>query len=137
MISRMNSTDLVLSGMTTEINLFALLANGYPARPTTEQAAKILGFRNHDMPILTSARLLKPLGAPAPNGPKNFALVEILLLVADRDWLNRASRIVSAHWQRKNGSQRSQPTCGPLSAKLSADRGQKSATISADTPESS
>jgi hypothetical protein len=48
--------------------------------------AKLLGFAEHDVPILMAAKRLIPLGYPAPNAPKWFAAVEILRLATNPDW---------------------------------------------------
>jgi hypothetical protein len=56
----------------------------------------------HDLPALTRAKLLRPLGDPAPNGHKYFASAEILALAQDRQWLDKATRVVSRHWQERN-----------------------------------
>jgi hypothetical protein len=73
-----------------------------PARLTAEQAAWVLGCQAHDVPILVSSRLLKPLGNPAPNGIKFFATADILELVKDRSWLAKITNTVNQHWQRQN-----------------------------------
>ena len=98
----------VLYGMMSEsTSLLSFLGEGYPARLSSSQTAKLLGFSDHDIPVLVAMNLLKPLGNPMPNAPKHFALVEILSLAADRDWLNRATKTLSKHWQKKNDDQRS------------------------------
>jgi hypothetical protein len=43
-----------------------------PQRLTAEEAAGRLGLSPHEIPILVAKGLLKPLGHPAPNGPKHF-----------------------------------------------------------------
>jgi len=58
-----------------------------PVRLTAEQAAWVLNCQAHDIPILVSSRLLKPLGNPPPNGIKYFATAELLELAKDRVWL--------------------------------------------------
>jgi len=73
-----------------------------PARLDSAQAARLLGFQPHDVPLLIGARLLVPLGKPAPNGVKFFAAVDILRCAEDRDWLDRATRTINKHWQTKN-----------------------------------
>ena len=47
----------------------------------------MLNCQAHDVPILVSARLLKPLGNPPPHSVKFFAASELLELVKDRVWL--------------------------------------------------
>ena len=44
-----------------------------PGRLNTTEAAILLGFQEHDIPALTFAKLLAPLGKPATNAPKYFA----------------------------------------------------------------
>jgi len=78
-----------------------------PARLTAEQAAWVLGCQAHDVPILVSSRLLKPLGNPAPNGIKFFATADILELVKDRSWLGKLTNTINQHWQKKNAYQKS------------------------------
>jgi hypothetical protein len=46
---------------------FLALLGQLPARLTAEQAAWVLNCQAHDIPILVSARLLKPLGSPQAN----------------------------------------------------------------------
>ena len=41
------------------------------------EAARILGFQEHDIPVLINSRLLKPLGKPVPNARKYFAAVDV------------------------------------------------------------
>ena len=71
-----------------------------PGRLTAEQAAKILGFAPHDVPVLVKHRLLTPLGQPAQRSTKYFAAVEVFKLVADTKWLGKATKIISGNWKR-------------------------------------
>src|SRR5688572_28463372 len=73
-----------------------------PARLTYEQAAWVLNFQMHDMPILVMAKLLKPLGQPPRNGLKFFAAAEIIEKAKDRAWLARATNAIHSHWRTKN-----------------------------------
>ena len=92
--------------------LLSWLREGYSARLDTDKTAKLLGFGTHDLAPLVGAGLLKPLGNPTPNAPKYFALVEVLALAADRDWLNRATKTLAKHWQAKNREQRNKRANG-------------------------
>lgn len=76
-------------------------AKNLPARLDVGQTAKLLGFASHDIKILMAAGKLTPLGDPAPNAPKWFAAVEILQLVTDVGWLNKATKEVSKYWRQK------------------------------------
>lgn len=73
-----------------------------PARLDVHQTAELLGFMDHDITILVRAKLLKPLGDPAPNGHKFFSSSELQVLVEDRQWLDKATKAVARHWQAKN-----------------------------------
>ena len=75
---------------------------GTPARIDSKHVAKLLGVSAHDIPVLVRARLLKPLGNPAPNSPKYFAACIIVNLANDPDWLDRATRAVAQFWKQKN-----------------------------------
>jgi hypothetical protein len=74
----------------------------WPARLTSEEAGWALGFASHDIPILVKAKLLKPLGSPAPNAPKYFSSLYVEGLAKDIGWLNKATKKVSEHWKSKN-----------------------------------
>ena len=71
-----------------------------------EEAAWFLGFTAHDIPILVSVGLLKPLGHPPSSGVKFFAAAKLQELRNDVAWLARASDAISKHWQAKNARQR-------------------------------
>ena len=73
-----------------------------PARLDAKQAGEVLGFMPHEVSVLISAGLLKPLGRPAQNGHKFFCATEISELSQDRDWLDKATRAVAKHWQHRN-----------------------------------
>lgn len=77
-----------------------------PARIDGRLTARLLGFQEHDVPVLVRAKMLKPLGNPAPNAPKYFASSEIQELMENRNWLSKATKTVSQNWQRKNARQR-------------------------------
>ncbi len=73
-----------------------------PARVVAEEAAWYLGFMPHDIPVLVSAGLLKPLGHPPASGTKFFATATLQKLRDDLKWLSRASDAIVRHWQTKN-----------------------------------
>jgi hypothetical protein len=72
-----------------------------PARLTVPETAALLGFADHDLPVLMAARLLKPLGNPAANAPKYFAAAEVERLAGDTKWLGAATTAISKYWRRK------------------------------------
>jgi hypothetical protein len=100
--------ELCLDGieMKEEQYQFLRLLGQLPARLTAEQAAWVLNCQPHDVPLLVAARLLKPLGNPAPNGVKYYAAIEIVELAKDRAWLVRATNALNLHWKRKNAVKR-------------------------------
>ena len=73
-----------------------------PARLNTTETAVLLGFQEHDISTLVSAKLLSPLGKPAPNSPKYFASVDVLALIQDRNWLGQATKTLAKFWLNKN-----------------------------------
>jgi hypothetical protein len=73
-----------------------------PARLTAEETAWFLGFSPHEIPVLMTDGLLKPLGHPPRNGPKFFAAAELEERRRDVKWLAKASDSIVAHWQNKN-----------------------------------
>jgi hypothetical protein len=77
-----------------------------PARLNAEEVAWYLGFAVHDIPVLVSKGLLKPLGHPTQNAVKYFALGAIEELRQDSKWLARATDAVTSHWQEKNSKRR-------------------------------
>ena len=85
---------------------FLALVGQPPARLSVEQAAWMLGCQTHDMPILISSKLLKPLGNPAPNAIKFFATADVLDLVKDRSWLAKITNIIGQHWHKRNMRQK-------------------------------
>jgi hypothetical protein len=94
-------------GMKEEQHQFLTLVGQAPARLTVEQVAWVIGCQPHDVPILVSTKLLKPLGNPPPNGIKFFATADILELMKDRSWLAKITNTVCQHWHKKNGRQKS------------------------------
>lgn len=73
-----------------------------PARLNVEEVAFLLGFSAHDIPILVTGGLLKPLGRPPNNGVKYFATVVIEENRKDSKWLAQASDYLVKHWRTKN-----------------------------------
>ena len=88
--------------MNQDIERFLSLRH-LPDRLTAAQAAGKLGFSAHEIPILIARNLLKPLGHPAPNGPKYFLTAMIEDLRRDEKWHSRATDAVTEYWRSKNG----------------------------------
>lgn len=79
-----------------------------PACVGMEEAAAIFGWPNYYLPFLVRAGHLKPLGKPAQNARKWFAVVEIERMSCDSVWLDKAIRIVEKQIQEMNRKQRGQ-----------------------------
>lgn len=79
-----------------------------PARMTAELTAKILGFQEHDIPVLVNLGQLEPLGKPPkPNCVKYFARVQILEISENLSWLSKATKTLYQHWNVKNANRKS------------------------------
>jgi len=74
----------------------------FPARLDASEAAWLLGFQAHDIPILVEKSFLKPLGSPTRNAQKYFSNADVLELYSDTRRLDRATRAVMDHWRSKN-----------------------------------
>ena len=77
-----------------------------PGRLLAEQAAPILGFKKHEIPILVKARLLKPLANPARNAVKYYARADVEKHAADCDWLAKATKAIYKYWAEQNQKRR-------------------------------
>jgi hypothetical protein len=88
--------DLTQAAMTT------WAAKDLPARLLAVQVAKLLNCTPEDVTILVSAGKLRPLGKPNPNAVKFFSAVELIALLADREWLDEATKTIGQFWKRKN-----------------------------------
>jgi hypothetical protein len=91
------------SPVTAQEKLALLNCRRLPGRLNTSEAALLLGFQEHDIALLIAAKLLVPLGKPAPNAPKYFAAVQIAERASDSEWLSSATKQLARHWRRKNG----------------------------------
>jgi hypothetical protein len=74
----------------------------YPARLRAEQVGQILGFEQHEIPVLIGKKLLTPLGKPVPNAQKFFAAETIIGLSKNTKWLEKATRALYSYWHGKN-----------------------------------
>lgn len=87
-----------------------------PGRLTAGQVACLLNCAEHDLPALLKAKLLKPLGHPAPNAVKFFATADVLQQSADRAWLAKVTQTICGHWQAKNARKKTKPPESPSPA---------------------
>lgn len=77
-----------------------------PARVTMYEVSHILRCAVHDVRILVSRGLLKPLGHPADNATKFFAYDTLQELKHDVKWLAKATDVIMEHWKMKNANAR-------------------------------
>ena len=90
------TNDVMQTAMTT------WAAKDLPARLLAAQVAKLLNCTTEDVTILVSTGKLRPLGRPNPNAVKFFSAVELMALMADREWLDEATKTIGQYWRRKN-----------------------------------
>lgn len=93
---------LSMKSMKDDQEKFLALLGKPPARLVAEQVAWVLNCQPHDVPILVTSRLLKPLGNPASNSVKFFATSDVLELSQDRNQLVKMTTAIALHWQAKN-----------------------------------
>src|SRR4051812_43033338 len=72
------------------------------ARLSAPEAAKILGFAEHDIPVLIQKKLLTPLGKPVSNAVKYFSWRQVVTRANDEEWLASATLVIYKYWQGKN-----------------------------------
>ena len=72
-----------------------LNARRLPARLTSEQAAEMLGFKVHDIPLLVRTGLMRPLAGGPRNSVKYFHADEVEGMARNRHWLDKATRAIS------------------------------------------
>ena len=77
-------------------------AKDLPARLHAAQVAKLLNCTTDDVALLASSGKLKPLGRPRPNAVKLFSTIELFTLLANRDWLDDATKTIGQYWRLKN-----------------------------------
>jgi len=90
------SNDVIQAAMTT------WAAKDIPGRLQSTQVAKLLNCTTDDVAVLVSAGRLRPLGKPKPNAVKYFSTIELIALLADREWLDEATKTIGLYWRRKN-----------------------------------
>ena len=101
-----SGVQAIQTGMREEQHQFLRLLNQLPARLTAEQAAWVINCQPSDVPILVTARLLKPLGNPPPNSVKFFAALELLEQIQERPWLAKVTNALNQHWQKRNAAKK-------------------------------
>lgn len=90
------SNDVMHSALT------AWATKDLPARLLDAQVAKLLNCTVEDVALLVSAGKLRALGKPRLNAVKFFSTVELIVLLADPDWLDDTTKTIGQFWRRKN-----------------------------------
>jgi len=80
-----------------------------PGRLSIIETFWYLGFTEHDISVLISVGLFKPLGRPTQSGSKYFAIVELQSLRNDARWLAKASDAIVNYWEKKNAGRHEPP----------------------------
>jgi hypothetical protein len=88
----------------------------WPACVDADAAARFLGWPAYFMPLLARAGHLKPLGKPAPNARKWYAMVELERVSRDPAWLDKAIRTVDRLVREANGTGKGKGEDGVLAA---------------------
>ena len=86
-----------------------------PARLNAEETGWYLGFSAREIPPLTKARMLKPLGNPNRFSHKFYATVDLRRVRDDTRWLNKASAIVFKFWQGNTHAEENKGKTAPSS----------------------
>ena len=68
-----------------------LYARRLPGRVNAEEAARLIGCKQHDISALIRLKLLKLLGGPQRNTVKYFASIRLLAGCQDEAWLSRVT----------------------------------------------
>jgi len=89
----------------------------FPARMTIEELAAFLRMSPHDIPILVTNGLLKPLGDPIQSSVKYFATAMLKELAENVEWLHQATAALQGHWSMKNARRSGKAEFSPLPEK--------------------
>jgi hypothetical protein len=83
--------------MTDELTQAAMTtwaAKDLPARLLAADVAKLLNRSTEDVALLVTAGKLTPLGKPNANAFKFFSSIELMTMLADREWLDDATKTI-------------------------------------------
>jgi len=86
----------------TRTAVVARATKNLPGRLIAAQVAQLLNCTTDDVAVLASAGKLRALGRPRPNAVKYFSAIEMFAQLADRDWLDDATKTIAQFWRRKN-----------------------------------
>jgi hypothetical protein len=91
--------------MTDELAQVAMMtwsAKDLSVRLLAVQVAKLLNCTPEDVAIFVTADKLRPLGRPNLNSVKFFSAVELITLLANREWQDEVTKTIGRFWKRKN-----------------------------------
>jgi hypothetical protein len=95
--------------MTTDSPLKIQPLEKYHATMTKEEVAEALGVATHNIPPLSRAGLIKPLGHPQKYCVKRYSRDLLAQQLADVNWLDKVVAAIHRHWRIKNAHKRSRP----------------------------
>jgi len=78
----------------------------FPVMMTKEKVAEALGVAHHNIPPLTRAGLLKPLGRPGRYCVKHYSRDMLAEKMTDTEWLDKVVAAIHRHWRNKNARKR-------------------------------
>ena len=84
------------------IRYFRIEVDKSAGAPKRRGGRLVFGFSPHEIPKLTKAKLLKPLGQPGVSATKLYSLSQLQLLKDDAPWLSKASDTMYKFWQNRN-----------------------------------
>lgn len=114
------SPTLLQKNMSPDSLLKIQLLEKYPVLMTKEKVAEALGIAIHNIPPLTRAGLLKPLGRPGRYCVKLYSRDALAQQLADAAWLDKVAATIHRHWRSKNLRRRARSAECPL-ARLNRD----------------
>ena len=92
--------------MTTDSPLKIQPLEKYHATMTKEEVAEALGVATHNIPPLSRAGLIKPLGHPQKYCVKRYSRDLLAQQLADVNWLDKVVAAIHRHWRNKNARKR-------------------------------
>ena len=97
-----NGIGYMVNGLKSPAGLDIVSCPRLPGRIGEGDTGALLGFNDYELKLVVRHGLLDPLGKPAPNSRKFFCAAEVVALAADREWLDKATRVISKAVREKN-----------------------------------
>jgi hypothetical protein len=92
--------------MTADSPLKTRSLEKYGVTMTKEEVAEALGVATHNIPPLSRAGLIKPLGHPQRYCVKHYSRDMLAQQLADVNWLDKVVAAIHRHWRNKNARKR-------------------------------